>query len=359
MPEPASDGSLLASAREQHLIGERATVVAEPGADLSWRVATGGDAVVEQRTGIAFYRVEKGGSFVVKTPFGEAHVTGTCFTVEIPDMTTKSHLLAAAGGAALAATLVLTVHEGSVDLKNDAGEVPVTAGEHATIAGAGAPQKLSGEERARTLEEANRVLAAERRALRQQNRDLEEQLKEVMVARANGEDPLVAENRKLKEQLARANSELTVVEQLRSETEGEAVAFPEDLPAAFEEAALKSAFLDVVNKLGVPGDVVGIDCSEYPCIVYGEFEVDGGRAETDKQWERFEKLMHEHYGHEEANHSIRSSQHRDGKANKTKSMFGVAVTPKSHDADQEKRNNMNKRVRLRNQQFFDATWATP
>lgn len=356
LPEPASEGSVVASSREEVAIGERAVAVAEPGADLSWRVQRGGETVVEQRRGAAFYRVEPGGSFVVKTPAGEARVTGTCFTLEVPDMSTKSHLAAAVGGAALTAALLLTVHEGSVTLKNDAGEVPVTAGERASVHD-GAPHKLSPEERARTLAEENRLLAAERRALRAQNEDLEGQLKEVMIARANGEDPLVAENRKLKEQLESARSELQVAQQIQSETQGETVPFPEDLGPAYREDALKRAFLDVMRKNGLPGDIVGIDCNEYPCIVYGEFEVDGGRAESDAAWARFEKLMHEHYPPDANNHSIRASQHRDAENGQTKSLFGISVLPKDDGIDGEARENMGKRVRYRNQQFFDATWA--
>jgi hypothetical protein len=358
LPEGASAGSVLASAREEVAVGGRATVVAEAGADLSWRVARGGDVVVEQRKGRAFYRVEPGGSFVVKTPAGEARVTGTCFTLEIPDMSTRSlkkNLASAAAGAALAATVVLTVQEGSVSLANERGEIAVAAGERAHARAGDAPERVSPSERAQATEEENRLLAGQRRALRSQVDDLEEQLKQVMIARANGEDPLVAENRALKDQVARLREELRVEEELRSEREGEAVPFPEELPDAYREQALKGAFLDMLAKTGVPGDVVGIDCSEYPCVVFGEMEIKGDRLDVERTWNKFDGRMRELYPSEENNHWVSHSVHRDDKGS-NKSMFGITIQPKSIKLDKAERKNVDTRLHQRNREFFDATW---
>jgi hypothetical protein len=356
LPEGPSSGSVLASAREQVGIGQRATVVAEPGADLSWQVARGGVAVVQQRKGRAFYRVEPGGSFIVKTPAGEARVTGTCFTLEIVEMSLKKNLASAAAGALLATTVLLTVQEGSVALANDRGQVDVAAGQSGQARAGEGPQKLTADERARTAEEENRLLASERRALRAQVGDLEEQLKEVMIARANGEDPLVAENRAMKEQLARLRADLNVEEELRAEREGEAVPFPEDLAPAYREQGLKSAFVDIMAKMGLPGDIVGIDCSEYPCSVFGEMDIQGDRMEVEASRQKFDELMRGHYPESENNHWVRNSVQRDDKGN-NKSIFGITITPKSVKLENGERKNMNRRLRQRNQDFFEATWG--
>ncbi|MDB4967599.1 MAG: hypothetical protein JWN44_3288, partial [Myxococcales bacterium] len=137
------------SERTTFNVGGRATAVAEGGSALAWKVTPGGKARVEQRAGDVFYRVEKGGPFVVSTPAGEVTVLGTCFRVELrpTNMETsvdKKSMVAASVGALVATTILVTVYEGRVLLANERGRAELHAGDRGTAEGAGAPSRQEG-----------------------------------------------------------------------------------------------------------------------------------------------------------------------------------------------------------------------
>lgn len=126
-------------------VGGRATAVAEPGSDVAWRVAASGAARVEQRAGDIFYRVEKGGPFVVTTPAGDVTVQGTCFRVEVEPMKVgKQSLVAASVGALAATTVLVTVYEGRVLLANERGQTTLAAGDRGRATAGSAPARLDG-----------------------------------------------------------------------------------------------------------------------------------------------------------------------------------------------------------------------
>ncbi len=132
----AASGALTASRRTTERLGDRGLVVAEPASELVWRVDEGGAAEVVQRTGNVFYRVERGGAFVVHTPAGDVRVTGTCFRIEVTDMKTNLKLgLAGLAGAALASTVLITVYEGRVIAETHAARTELSAGTRATLGG--------------------------------------------------------------------------------------------------------------------------------------------------------------------------------------------------------------------------------
>jgi hypothetical protein len=100
----------------------------------------GNGARVLQPLGDVFYRVEPGGPFVVATPAGDVTVLGTCFRVEVMDMkASKPAITGAVVGAAITATVLVTVYEGRVLLANEKGKTEVKAGERATAGSGGAP----------------------------------------------------------------------------------------------------------------------------------------------------------------------------------------------------------------------------
>jgi hypothetical protein len=132
-PSHAAAGARTVTARETIALGRRGTAVAEAGASLAWEVSAGGAARVEQGAGDVFYRVEPGGPFVVATAAGDVRVTGTCFRVEVQMKPSKSSLGGAAIGAALAATVVVTVYEGGVIAASGGKEQPVAAGERVVL----------------------------------------------------------------------------------------------------------------------------------------------------------------------------------------------------------------------------------
>jgi hypothetical protein len=123
------DGGWIAAERSTVDIGARAAAAMEPGADLKWSVRK--ERVrVQQRRGSVFYRVNKGGPFQVTTPDGDVEVTGTCFRI--------TH--AARRGPA--ATTLVSVLEGSVNVRTAAGMLSLKAGETARLARDRAPEPL-------------------------------------------------------------------------------------------------------------------------------------------------------------------------------------------------------------------------
>lgn len=125
-------GVVQSNARSTTDIGQRAIVVAEAGTAFEYKVArdwrgdANGSAMVEQRSGTAFYRVEKGGPFVVHTMNGSIEVTGTCFTVGVDER--NGVLVSVHEGSVVARTKLGGVHEqviaGQAVLLNQKGVVP-------------------------------------------------------------------------------------------------------------------------------------------------------------------------------------------------------------------------------------------
>ena len=135
-PDRSARGELVAATvRTTRTLGDRAVAVAEPTATLAWHIDDDGDAVIEQRAGDVFYRVDPGGSFVVHTPAGDVRVTGTCFRIEVTPMNrTKQLVLSGAVGAAVATGIVVTVYEGHVIADSKTGHrAELVAGQRATI----------------------------------------------------------------------------------------------------------------------------------------------------------------------------------------------------------------------------------
>lgn len=124
---PAS-GSANPLSRSTIDLDGRAIAVAEAGASLRWTVQRGGAAGIEQPSGDVFYRVEPGGPFVVNANGVSISVTGTCFRVEVTSM---KPMFAAAAGAAVASAVLVTVYEGTVNVRNGGAATPLSAGEQA------------------------------------------------------------------------------------------------------------------------------------------------------------------------------------------------------------------------------------
>lgn len=158
VPRPAADpfGSVVAEQQQTVRIGERATVVADAGATLSWSTADDGTVVVEQPRGSAFYRVDSGEPFAVHTPAGNVRVTGTCFSVDVEksDSMMNTRTKAAAVGAAVAVAVTVTVYEGSTVLANEAGTLDVGPGQRAVAEVGGAPRLQSADDDARIPDHA-------------------------------------------------------------------------------------------------------------------------------------------------------------------------------------------------------------
>ena len=138
-----ADGARTAQGRETIALGARGVAVAEPGGELSWTISSAGAAAVHQTRGDVFYRVEPGGSFVVETPYGQITVRGTCFRVEVMQMNvSRQTWIGGAVGAALAATILITVYEGRIRVVNARGQTDAHAGERVALGAGTAPSRL-------------------------------------------------------------------------------------------------------------------------------------------------------------------------------------------------------------------------
>lgn len=137
------EGARVVGDRETIRIGRRGIAVAEPGTEITWTVSATGAAEVHQTRGDVFYRVERGGPFVVETPYGRVIVRGTCFRVEVLNMNvSKQAWVSGAVGAALAATIVIAVYEGRVRVVNARGQADGRAGERIALGAGTAPTRL-------------------------------------------------------------------------------------------------------------------------------------------------------------------------------------------------------------------------
>jgi hypothetical protein len=139
------EGARVVQQRDTIPLGRRGVAVAEAGAELTWAISASGAAEVHQTRGDVFYRVERGGPFVVETPHGRVIVTGTCFRVEVLDMTvSRQTWIGGVVGAAVAATVVIAVYEGRVRVVNARGQADARAGERIALGTGVAPARLDG-----------------------------------------------------------------------------------------------------------------------------------------------------------------------------------------------------------------------
>jgi len=138
------EGARVVQDRETIMLGQRGVAVAEAGTEITWTISAAGATEVHQTRGDVFYRVEKGGPFVVETPYGRVMVRGTCFRVEVLDMSvSRQAWIGGAVGAALAATIVIGVYEGQVRVVNARGQADARAGERIALGAGAAPTKLA------------------------------------------------------------------------------------------------------------------------------------------------------------------------------------------------------------------------
>jgi hypothetical protein len=142
-PGSPDEGARVVVRRETLALGRRGVAVAEAGTELTWAISASGAAEVHQSRGDAFYRVEPGGPFAVETPHGRILVTGTCFRVEILDMTaSRPTWSGGVVGAALAPTVVISVYEGRVRVVNARGQADARAGDRIALGAGAGPARL-------------------------------------------------------------------------------------------------------------------------------------------------------------------------------------------------------------------------
>ncbi|MEO0459194.1 MAG: FecR domain-containing protein [Myxococcota bacterium] len=113
-PSVVAEGSANPSSRKTVALAEQTVAVVDKSADISWQTK-GAQVSVTQRRGRVFYRVQPGMGFRVETPIGSVEALGTCFEVEVSDMSKQAKSIATAAlGAAIASGVWITVYEGRV-----------------------------------------------------------------------------------------------------------------------------------------------------------------------------------------------------------------------------------------------------
>lgn len=121
---------------------------------------------------------------------------------------------------------------------------------------------------------APRDLAAARSEIAQLRRALDG-IKTDLQAAADGDmQKMLDENQRLRGEVQKQQAD---IEQLRAEQRealGEAVPFPDDLAPRFQEESQLKAMRDALQQAGLDGEITSIDCSEYPCLVWGEINGD-------------------------------------------------------------------------------------
>lgn len=84
----------------------------------------------------------------------------------------------------------------------------------------------------------------------------------------------------LLKRIADLERQLDSERKLRKEVEGPEVKKPDNLPPRFSEQSLRDSLTNAFAELGVKAQVTSIDCTEYPCIAYGDGF--GSREDSDK-----------------------------------------------------------------------------
>ena len=167
------------------------------------------------------------------------------------------------------------------------------------------------------------------------------------VARLRGE------NRALTSRLAvaagKANRAEDKAEQAAAdvaEHEGSAVPEPDDLPERFTEDALAGSFRAAFESTGLPGQIEAVDCSEFPCILFGRLEL--GVTGNDSRLRGLLGAVRSDYEGDSINVGKSTYRGADG----SHMRFSASYYPS--DLSEDVRKALQKRVRYRRRQFGDA-----
>ena len=80
---PGAAGELVTTERVSQRLGHRGVAVLEAGAAITYRVGKGGAVEVDHQRGEVFYRVDRGGDFVVTTRAGRLEAAPACFRISV------------------------------------------------------------------------------------------------------------------------------------------------------------------------------------------------------------------------------------------------------------------------------------
>lgn len=135
------------------------------------------------------------------------------------------------------------------------------------------------------------------------------------------------------QRLAQVTAQLENVERQRAQLEGKAATKPANLLPRYEQEPLQRAFDAALKELGMNATVTSMDCTEYPCIVYGQGM--GGRADFEKLDQS--KAMSDYA----SSNSMKWMWTGPGADGRPTRFFGVSILPKDgpYSWDDDKRIN--------------------
>lgn len=152
----------------------------------------------------------------------------------------------------------------------------------------------------------------------------------------------------LRAKVAQLEATLETELKLRRGTEGDKVPVPAGLaPRLRDEAQLVSSFNAALKEAGFPGQVSNVDCSEHPCIVYGNGF--GDRGDLEKL------LPTAAFGAYAKDSMSTFGFSRGPDADPSTRFFGVAVMPSGSEASEDLR----KRIAFRVRQMEEASRPPP
>ena len=145
------------------------------------------------------------------------------------------------------------------------------------------------------------------------------------------------------EQIGALHSRLTELEaelervqaELESHT-GARLTPPENLDARFEQAALVDSMTAAFAQQGVAGEVTTVDCTEYPCILYGRLQA--VEVTTEPNLDRMLALLESPplAAYQEDGRQLRAMVHPPNEEGQASAIFAVSWYPKEdHEAREE------------------------
>lgn len=168
---------------------------------------------------------------------------------------------------------------------------------------------------------------------------LEHQVQQLTVDKAAAEA-------RVAELEAQLDNQRAVTKQL----EGRAIAWPDSVDPRFTEPRFLAALNDAMTKEKLPGEVRGLDCTEFPCIAHGQLELDNPR-DREKLERLFASMKSRYPG---ADFYISQTVHTDDPngSDPAQQRFSMSFYPP--ERDDEARRAMNVRLRSRKNAYVDA-----
>lgn len=308
---------------------------------------TGDDVSVRLVRGRAFFHVDEPARVHVADSVVVVDRTASFSLSLEPSMSTlalkplPTTLTFAAGGLVGALLTAIAVHEGDVRVDNAHGQLALAAGEHGVVVDGSAPTRGDAE--------AAKLALAEKR------------LQLVLSSLTAGEAAehgntagLVSENQRLRQLVAKQDEELQLLDADRLDREGAPRAFPADLEPRFTQQQLQTQLTTALREAGIEGEVVEVDCAEYPCVVWGEMHSD-----TAKLTEQLKKTAaFSAYTDDAA--AVRGWASNDDGVE----LFAITLTKRGEgEAADAEREELMRRVRHRTESAFDAhkpaSWEKP